>query len=948
MSTTSCPRCSGQVTLPLGVRNDAMVRCPLCHAHYSLADALVNMPPILEVVENADEALPAEWLDEGAADRVGKPLLAGDDEHEDELLASARPADDELETVAGDDLELNMDFDADEAHEDSVVQDKDTEVEELAFSTFDSPSDLVSSDPLGKAPSDTFEFDDPEDAEAKAAADLADNRIEDDDLALDLPELGGPADAAAETIEFAAALPEDEGDELKFDLDEAAPYLGHAPGDNKLSDDELGGDELGATLDFNAPVADAELADDDEISAFSLDDPLGDAGEADPSEAATLEFGAVDLDDDQEPVAFDLDEGDTASEAATVAFQPSDLDSSAGEPVEFDFDAPEAASGDGGELRGFEDIRVDASGEAEDIPLDLPTEAVPVAVSETAEDANGKKGKKKKEKKPKAARPKGKRTLVGTLVSIVLPALLAVPLSLYALTWVSPSLDILGFRNFLPSAMLPADTKKPRQFAQTYALPPAPAAEVSTAPPETPAADADSGESAEHTAAKPPTDDLAAPAEDPAPSLAPAEGDAAPAEGDAAPADGAAAPTEEPAAPAEAPGEVMPSDDAPADAPAPSENAVAEDKPAADPFDELIKPAEPTDAAAAPPAEEMPSEAPAASDDPFAPATPEPAPAAPEPAADDDLFAPAPDSRPADADPAMPEDAPGDDPFAPTPTDPAAPAPETPAPETPAEPEAPETRPATDDPFAPAAPAEEKDLFAPDSPAAPEAIPSEPERTLPGTPSEELPQPAAAPAVPEPAAEALGPRGAQPVSPAEVAGAMQSTMMAGQQLMAAEAGGDEAALRKARASFYVTLFGAADAITHSQLKAAPGELDPQLAAIDAALRQQLAADPKRMNDLKVFSARWLGFPKRTTNGIALAGTVESAEQVGNLYHTKAKVGAGADATSVTIVTAQDPGLAAGDEIVSLGSIVENPQQQLAGYEGSEPSVVWSGMTVKVE
>ncbi len=77
-------------------------------------------------------------------------------------------------------------------------------------------------------------------------------------------------------------------------------------------------------------------------------------------------------------------------------------------------------------------------------------------------------------------------------------------------------------------------------------------------------------------------------------------------------------------------------------------------------------------------------------------------------------------------------------------------------------------------------------------------------------------------------AEPLGPRGMKAVSPAALGGAVQSTFVAGQKLMAAEAAGDPAQLRKARASFYVTLFGMADALTLAQLGAAPAELDPQI------------------------------------------------------------------------------------------------------------------------
>src|SRR5512139_544673 len=76
MSTTSCPRCSAQVTLPVGVSNETKVRCPLCHAHYTLADALVNMPPLLEVVEVESEALPMDWYDEPNETKANAPLAA--------------------------------------------------------------------------------------------------------------------------------------------------------------------------------------------------------------------------------------------------------------------------------------------------------------------------------------------------------------------------------------------------------------------------------------------------------------------------------------------------------------------------------------------------------------------------------------------------------------------------------------------------------------------------------------------------------------------------------------------------------------------------------------------------------------------------------------------------------------------------------------------------------
>jgi putative intracellular protease/amidase len=187
----------------------------------------------------------------------------------------------------------------------------------------------------------------------------------------------------------------------------------------------------------------------------------------------------------------------------------------------------------------------------------------------------------------------------------------------------------------------------------------------------------------------------------------------------------------------------------------------------------------------------------------------------------------------------------------------------------------------------------------------------------------------------------------KPVSPAELTGAMQSAFVANQQLIAAEAAADEAQLRKARAAFYVNLFGMADAITAARQSEGAAELDPQLQQLATILRQQLAADPRRLEALKVFGARWMDFPKRTTDGVVVSGTVESTQQVGPLFHTKARLGNGVDAPVVTIVSSTDPQLASGDTVVALGSIIDQPAQKIAGYQGNDPSVVWSGMAMKV-
>lgn len=991
MSTTSCPRCSAQVTLPVGVSNDATVRCPLCHAHYTLADALVNMPPLLEVVGVEDESLAGDWLDEPAT----KPASGS----EDAPVAMALPVDEideqasEAETLELGSLELgSLELD----DEPAVSAGQETVDEDLGFSTIGSPGEL---EPLAALPAEEEFADDEIGAESVGAGEdddfgalggeeLSAGPAEEDDLPLEFGEELSAEEAGAETLELGGdSIPgfaESDAGDLKFDLD-AGDDLNLDTGHFEAKDD----DDLGATLDFGATVEDQ----------FRAEEPA--AG----SEAEELNFDSFD------------------AEGETVQFEPQAAGFGGEEGLAFD-DPLASGPAEGEELREFEDLRFEPSGEAADAPEVVPVAPVmavaPVEAVEATKGKKGKKEKKKKEKKVKVVAEGGsdrpKRSLVGILVG----ALIAIPAALYGALWLGRDYDLVGLSNYLPAAALPAEYSKKTVVAQNYIPPSSPAplpvadepaaddAADETATDESstdqPATDEAAGdESTAHTTARPATDDStgvgdempADGAADEAPSLAeptdPVATDAAAAE--EMPADAAASPADDLFAPAsDTPAEETPAAEPAADAPAdrPAENdpfGAAADAPATEPAAEsdpfapaadapaTDAPADDPFGAADAPAEAMPGEEPAApAENLFAPTETEPA-----TPAGDDLFAPEDAGAPADeiaapAEDAAPELAPADAPadapaesdlFAPEPaaesaappadiTRPAAPETIEPEPVMPAE-----EMPAGDAPVDPLtdAPAE-ADMLNPAPAATPDALPApaaDDSLTIPAEPAApelpvEAPAEPAAPAVEpatEPAFERVGPRNVPQVSPAELSGAMQSAFVAGQQLVAAEAAADEAELRKARAAFYVNLFGMADAITAAQQGAGAAELDPQLQQLGSMLKQQLAADPRRLEALKVFGARWIGFPKRTTNGVVVSGTVESAERVGQLFHTKARLGSAADAPLVTIVSAVDPQLASGDTVVALGSIVERPVDAIAGYQGNEPSVVWSGMAMKV-
>ncbi len=745
MSISSCPRCSQQVTLPVGVSNSARVRCPLCHAQYVLADALVNMPPLLEVIEDSTDESSLDWLDEAprASAAAGIALPEDAAPPDEELLSfdEAAPLADEslpLEEAPSDEV---LRFDAVELEEEESleIQEQDTEVEELPL--------IVGGD-VREVPAD------------------------------DEPIEVGSAEEEPDFLQFEA--PQAEGELPEFTSDEPAGTV-----------EEL--EEV--PLDFGEPTAQAPAGGEEELS-FDFE-PVASG----PADTGAIDFG--------EPVVV-----------------PSADD----EPIELDFGEANAET--------------------------TPT----FNLEEPSASAKGKKGKEKKKKAekvktPKAQKPAGERSLVTTLVSVLVPTVIAIPLALYGALWLSPDYDLLGFGKLLPKFMLPASFSKTRTIAK---IPPVSAPPQQLPETETPAEQPASGEQppAEPAAAAPSDNVTPASAETPAPA---AESVAAPATD--APAEPAPA-ADTPAAPAAPSEPAAPlAGDATSSAPAPSDTAATE--PAA-------PAAEPT-----PPAEEKPAVEDSSLDALLdAPAEPD-----------------APAEMPVDADakPSL-EDA----------ID--APAEEMPAEELPAD--EPATKADADTPFD----------------AIDDAKPAEEAMEL-------------------GADEEVGLRNPRPATPEDVVKAATDYLAADKRLAAAIGSGDKAEVKKARAGFFLSLYNFAD--TFSLVNRAP--LDAQPPDFQQGLRE-LASNPERVKELGSYAAKWLAFGKRTTPGIVLAGTVESVDQMGKLFEVKVKLTD--DAPSAAIVTRDDPRVEAGDQVIVLGTIVDNPTEELVGYEGTEPTAVWSGVTFK--
>ena len=58
MSVVACPKCGEEVSVPHEAPREAKVRCPLCAEVYQLYEALVALPPMLEIVEMPEGYIP--------------------------------------------------------------------------------------------------------------------------------------------------------------------------------------------------------------------------------------------------------------------------------------------------------------------------------------------------------------------------------------------------------------------------------------------------------------------------------------------------------------------------------------------------------------------------------------------------------------------------------------------------------------------------------------------------------------------------------------------------------------------------------------------------------------------------------------------------------------------------------------------------------------------------
>lgn len=138
----------------------------------------------------------------------------------------------------------------------------------------------------------------------------------------------------------------------------------------------------------------------------------------------------------------------------------------------------------------------------------------------------------------------------------------------------------------------------------------------------------------------------------------------------------------------------------------------------------------------------------------------------------------------------------------------------------------------------------------------------------------------------------------------------------------------------------------ADAVTFAQLAPDDEGRDRLRQQILSAL-MLVGSDRGKTQIVGRLAGARLEDSQRMSNGIALAGTVQEAGQVGPLYRTKLVLFGVPKSIVVLSRQAPLPPLAPHDRVLILGSIVDSPIKNLAGYSGNLTQVVWGGLPMKL-
>ena len=122
----------------------------------------------------------------------------------------------------------------------------------------------------------------------------------------------------------------------------------------------------------------------------------------------------------------------------------------------------------------------------------------------------------------------------------------------------------------------------------------------------------------------------------------------------------------------------------------------------------------------------------------------------------------------------------------------------------------------------------------------------------------------------------------------------------------------------------------------------------QLSSRTSAVRkliEKIGGNPANLDKIGFQAGGWCLNKNRQSNGVLLAGTVDKTISDDNAHG--AHVQLAASGKTILIASHRPIRASADDSVMVLGSIVDNPAENLVGFETQQPFVVWAGTTIKI-
>jgi hypothetical protein len=138
----------------------------------------------------------------------------------------------------------------------------------------------------------------------------------------------------------------------------------------------------------------------------------------------------------------------------------------------------------------------------------------------------------------------------------------------------------------------------------------------------------------------------------------------------------------------------------------------------------------------------------------------------------------------------------------------------------------------------------------------------------------------------------------------------------------------------------------ADAVTFAQLDLDDAHRDRLRMQVQAALLR-VGQDQGKTQIVGRLAGARLENSQRLSNGVILAGTVQDLAAEGPLFRIQLVLFGVPKSVVVYSSQPPQPSLALHDRVLILGSIVDSPRQNLAGYSGELTQAVWGGLSLKL-